>query len=200
MWPPWKASELGHDARIGGEDAGVVHHLGEADDLPVPAELQEVGDLQRRAAGLVRRGGDAGREVDAQIHDHALGVFEEVADAVGAQHVGDLVRIADRGGDALGQHAAVELERGDERGFDVEVGVDEAGHGKAAVAFDQPHAVVIAIGADDAVADDGDVGVGDGAGDDVEQPDILDDDVGGISPAPALIMRLSGSEAGMAAV
>ena len=34
---------------------------------------------------------------------------------VGAEHVGDLVRIADRGGDAARQHAAVELERRDQR-------------------------------------------------------------------------------------
>ncbi len=42
--------------------------------------------------------------------------IQEELDALGAQHIGDLVRIADRGGDAIGQDAAVELLRGDQRG------------------------------------------------------------------------------------
>ena len=52
---------------------------------------------------------------------------EEVADAFRAEHVGDLVRIADRGGDAARQDAAVEFVRRDQRGFDVQMRVDEAG-------------------------------------------------------------------------
>ena len=39
------------------------------------------------------------------------------------------------------------------------------------------------MGADDAVADDGDVGFGHRAGDDVEQADVLDDEIGRFEPA-----------------
>ena len=54
--------ELGDDAGIAGEDAGVVHHLGEADDLRVGAERREVGDLERRARWS--RSGVAGTQDD----------------------------------------------------------------------------------------------------------------------------------------
>ncbi|MGC4009577.1 MAG: hypothetical protein QM805_11670 [Pseudomonas sp.] len=54
--------------------------------------------------------------------------FEEELQPFGAEHVGDLVRVADHRGDAIGQDAAVEFMRRDQRGFDVQVRVDEPGH------------------------------------------------------------------------
>jgi hypothetical protein len=46
---------------------------------------------------------------------------------VAPMHIGDLVRIADCGGDTARQDTAVKLVRGDERTLDVEMRVDEAG-------------------------------------------------------------------------
>ena len=178
-----EGGELGEDAGIAVEHAGEIHHLGEADHLGMVAKGQQVVDLEPGAGGLERGRGHAGGEVDADIHDGALGAIEEIADALGAQHIGDLVRVADDRGDAMRQHAAVEFERGDQRGFDVQMGVDEAGHGEAARRRRSLRALIGRVGADDAVGDDGDVGVGDGAGDDVEQADILDDQVGGLVAA-----------------
>ena len=120
----------------------------------------------------------AARELHAQVHDGALGAGEEVVEGRRAQHVRHLVRVADRGGDAVRQDAAVELQRRDEGGFDVQMRVDEAGHGDAAAALDRPRAAVVAVGADDRVAADRDVGRDEVAGDEVEEADVADDEVG----------------------
>ena len=94
---------------------------------------QQVGRSRSRAPEVSRC--VAGTQLDSCTRRSitvALGAVEEVADALGAQHVGDLVRVADRRRDAVRQHAAVELERRDQRGFDVQMRVDEAGHDDAA--------------------------------------------------------------------
>src|SRR5690606_36328330 len=98
------------------------------------------------------------------------GASEEVADALDSEHVGNLVRIADNRGDAVRQDAALEFVGRHQRGFDVQVGVDEAGYDDAVVALDQGRAIVVAVGADDPVGDDGDVGMGEPTGNDVQQP------------------------------
>ena len=55
-----EGNELGDDARIGIEDAGEVHHFGQADDLGVRAERFEIGDFELRARGLEAGGRHAG--------------------------------------------------------------------------------------------------------------------------------------------
>ncbi len=178
--PVLEGDQLVEHVRIGGQHAGEIHELGEADHLRVRPHRQEIGGAQRRPRGFERRRRHTGRELDAQVHHGLLGRIEEIADARDAKHVGDLVRIADRRGDALGQHAAIELGRRDQRGFDVQMRVDKAGHREEAAAIDLATPGIGLVGADDAVARDGDIGGGDAAIDDVEQPDVLDDQVGGL--------------------
>ncbi len=179
-----EGEQLCQNTRIGVEHAGEVHHLGEADHLWVAAERQQVLDVKTGTGGLERGRGHAGGEIDAHIHDGALGTVEEVANALGAQHIGDLMRITERGGDAIGEDAAVEFQRGDQRGFDVQMRVDEARHGEAPAAVNNLLAVIAGMGAHDAVRDNGDIGGGDGAGNHVEQADIADDDVGRLFSLP----------------
>ena len=173
-----EGGELGDDGGVGIEHARKVHEFGKADDFGVIAERQQVGDLQLCARGFEGGCRYAGGEVDPDIHHRALGATEEIDDGFGTQHIGHFVRIADRGGDAMGQHAAIEFERGDQRGFDMQVRVDEARHGETPAAVDLLDALVIGMGADDPVADNGDVGLGDRPGNDVEHPHVPDHQVG----------------------
>ena len=181
-----EGDELVEDVVAARQNAGKVHELGKADHLGVRRERDQVRGQQFRAGGLEGGRRHAGGELHAQVHDRGLGRLQEEADAFEAEHVGDLVRIADRRGDAMGQHAAVEFLRRDQRGFDVEMGVDEAGHGEEAAAVDLARALIGRVGADDAIARDGDVGHRHAAIDDVEQADIPDDQIGGRG-APALV-------------
>src|SRR5690606_5399832 len=93
------------------------------------------------------------------------------------------VRIADRRGGAARQHGALELERRDQAALDVDVGVDEAGHGDAAAPIDLAHAAVLLVRADDPVATDRDVALVQLAGRDVEEATALDHQIGGAAPA-----------------
>ena len=160
------------------EDAGEVHEFREADHLRMIAEGQELFDRQVGAGRFQMGGGHAGGKLDADIHDRLLGRIEEEADAFLAEHVGDLVRIADRGGDAIGQNAAVELVRGDERAFDMQVRIDETGDDDAAGDVDLGRAGIAAAGADDALPAERDVGGDELAGDEVEEAPALQHDVG----------------------
>ena len=58
------------------------------------------------------------------------------------------------------------------------VRVDEAGRRERAFRVDLTLAAVVVVSPDDQIAADRDVGPGDRAGDDVEQPHILDDEIG----------------------
>ena len=68
--------------------------------------------------------------------------------------------------------------------FDMQMRVDEARHRDQAAPVDLARAPIAVVSADDAVAADGDVGLRHRAGDDVEQPDVLDDEISRRSPQP----------------
>ncbi len=173
-----EALELRDAARVGGKHPGDVHELGEPKNLRVIAIAQKVGGLDPRARGLELGCRNAARELHAQVHDHALGRGEEIVERGGAEDVRHLVRVADRRRHAARQHAALELERRDERGFDMQMRVDEARDGNAPAAVDLARAVIFAVGADDGVAADRDIGRHERTGDEVEQAHALDDEVG----------------------
>ena len=151
--------ELGHAGRVTGEHAGEVHEFGQPDHLGMITEGQKVIDVEAGAGGLQMGGRHAARELHTDVHDGLDRAVEEIADPRGADHIGDLVRIADRRGDAARKHAAVELVRCDQRAFDVQMGVDEAGYHDPAGDVDFPYAGIGFQRADDAVAADGDVAV-----------------------------------------
>ena len=102
--------------------------------------------------------------------------------AVGAEHVGDLVRVGDDRRRAEGQHEPGELVDEDVRRLDVDVGVDEAGDDVAAGRVKRLPALVVAEPRDVAVAD-GDVGVEPFPREDGEDAPAADDEVGGLVTA-----------------
>ena len=77
----------------------------------------------------------------------------------------------------MGQHTAIKFKRGDKRTFDMKVGIDKARHGELARAIHFGVPVIGIMGANDAVADNSDVGHSDLAGDDIKQPDIAQNQI-----------------------
>ena len=55
-----KSFELGHDARIKVEHAGIVHHFRQTDDLLVGSERQKVFDFKPCASGFKGGGRNTG--------------------------------------------------------------------------------------------------------------------------------------------
>ncbi len=174
-----EGDELVERRRVAGEHAGKIHELSKPDHFWMVGERHEVGGGKRGAGRLERRRRYAGRKLHPEVHDRALRRRQEIADAVETEHVGDLVRIADRRRHAVRKDAAVELKRRHQRGFDVKMRVDEAGGAGKAAPVDLARPLVAGMRSDNAVADDSNVGFRHGAGDDVEQLDVAHHEVGG---------------------
>ena len=68
------------------------------------------------------------------------------------------------------------------------MGIDEARHRETPAAVDLGMAVILRVRAHDPIADDGDVGRRHEPGDDVEQAQVLQNEVGGSLPWPARII------------
>ena len=98
--------------------------------------------------------------------------------AVGAEHVGQLVRVADDGGRAAGDDDAGELGRQQLGGLDMHVRVDQAGDDEAAAGV---HALAALVAADagDPAAGDRHVAVEPLAREGAEHPPALDHEVRG---------------------
>jgi hypothetical protein len=174
-----EGAELGGDARIPRDDAGKVHHLGQAVHDAVAEKLLEVsggeGGAGRRHVG----GGDTTRGHGDHAKGQAAAGVDHEADAGGAGDVGDLVRVGDGGRDAARHDRGGELWREAEGTFDVDVAVDEAGGDEGVVEVDLVTRPVAGADAGDAVGVDGDVGGFDGAGEDVDQSRVAEEQVGG---------------------
>jgi hypothetical protein len=170
--------QLGKTDRVLVDDAGEIHEFRKPDDLGMVAEGQEALDRQVGAGRLQMGGGHAARKLHANIHDGFERAVEEELDALGAEHIGDLVRIADDGRHAIGQDAAVKFMRRDQRGFDVQMGIDETGNDDAAGNVDFGATVVVAAGADDALARDGDIRGDELTRHEIEELPALQHDIG----------------------
>ena len=171
------------------DDAGEVHHLRQPEH-PVAAHqrLEIAGGEGRRGDSNGEAGTHDGRhEVDLELEP--FGRVEEPVDAVGAEHVRDLVRVGDDRRRPERQHEAGELVDEQLHGLEVHVGVDEARHDEAPGRVDHLGAVVLADPGDHAVGDR-DVGVEPLAREDAEDAPAADDGVGGlVSSATARRLR-----------
>ena len=112
--------------RIAGQDAGIVHHLAQAQYAFIPREAGQVGGEQRGAGRIEVRRGHAGGYHHVDVERNAVGSAEHPVDAVVAEDVGYLVGIGDdRRGAARGDHPGV-FDRGQEARFDMDMRVDQA--------------------------------------------------------------------------
>ena len=120
--------ELRELALGAGDDAGEVHHLGEAEHAVPAQEPLQVAGRELAARRLERRGGHARRGHEVDVERQAGAGVEQPVDTVGAEDVRDLVRVGDDGGRSQRQHEARELVDEQLRRLEVHVRVDEAGN------------------------------------------------------------------------
>ena len=192
--PAGEPDQLVEHRLVSCEHAREIHHLGEPEHCRMGAQREQVGRIEPGPGGLETRRRHARAELHLQRHAQGEGGVQEVAHAFLAEHVRDLVRIADRRGGAARQHGALELERRDQTALDVHVRVDKSGHGDDAAAVDLARAAVLVVSADDPVAADRDVALVQLAGRHVQEPDAFDHQIGGAAPErlidPATELRL----------
>ncbi len=169
--------ELAQLGRIAGDHGREVHHLGDAQGVPAPQHRLEVAHRERPSRRLERARGDARRRHHPDVERHVVADVEQPVDAVGSEHVGDLVRVRDDRGRAPCEHDARELVDHQLRRLDVHVRVDESGHEEAPARV-EPVAARIAAETRDAAVGDRDVDVEPLAGERGEDVGALDHQVG----------------------
>ncbi len=120
-------AELLQLVRISGEDCGAVHYLSQAQH---PGMVEELGHLlgrKGRAVVFKPGGGHAGGQHEVDVEWEALRLLQEIGDPLGPQHIGDFMGVGNEGGGAPGKDFFGEQPRGYHGGFQVHVGVDQAG-------------------------------------------------------------------------
>lgn len=173
--------DLRADSGVAEEEAGDVHHLGQAQDVLPPVERGEVVGAERRTGRLEVRRRDARREHDVDLDGEVRRRFEERLEPLGAPHVRDLVRVGDDGGRAVGRGEAREDGRGRHRRLDVDVRVPERRGEEGALEVD----LVLGAGravlaeAEDPVSRDADGLLVDLARQDVDDAGVREDEIGG---------------------
>ena len=174
--------ELRELARAAADDAGEVHHLGEAEHAAATHQRLEVAGPSGAAWRLERRRRHARGRHEVDVELQAGRGVEQPVDAVDAEHVRDLVRVGDDRGRPERQDQARELVDEQLDRLDVHVRVDEAGDDVAARCVDRLAPLVRPEPGDHAV-DDRDVALEPLAGEDGEHASAADDGVGGLVAA-----------------
>ncbi len=111
---------------VTGDHAGVVHHLREAEHAPAPEQALQIAGLERAARRLELGGRNRGRGHEVEVEREVLARVEQPVDAVGAEHVRELVGVGDDRDGPERQHQAGELVGEKLRRLEVHVRVDEA--------------------------------------------------------------------------
>ena len=150
--------ELRQLARVAGDDAGEVHHLAEPEHPVARHQRLEVGVGERAARRLEGRGRHARRRHEVDVQRQLGAEVHQPVHAVGAEHVRQLVGIADHRGHAVRDDRAGELARRELGGLDVHVRVDEAGDDELAGGVDRLPSLVLADAGDPPVRER-DVGI-----------------------------------------
>lgn len=119
--------DFGGGGAVGSHDAGIVHHLGKAQNTGMLKETVDVPVVQVGAAFVHGGGGDAGGHHEHRVHGQVLGGGKHIVNAVGAHDIGDLVGVGDDRGGAVGNDGPDKFAGAYQAGFQVDVGVDEAG-------------------------------------------------------------------------
>ena len=152
--PALEEVQLGHRPRVTMNDARIIHELRQPDPRRMPHQRRQVLRLDLRAGGLHIRRRHAGRQLHPDIHHRPFAGLLEIPDAIRPDHVGNLVRVADRRGHPPRRNAAVELERRHQRAFDMQMRVDEPRHQYQAADVDHLAPLVILADPDNPVATD----------------------------------------------
>ena len=139
---PFEQAQLVHGGWVAEDHAGVIHKFRQPDGGGMVHQRDKIPGLDPGAGGFHLGRGNAGRQLHANVHQGMAAGLLKIADAIGADHVGDFMWIADCGRHPQRRHAAVEFERCDERAFDMQMRVDEAWHQCQVRDIDGPLALI----------------------------------------------------------
>jgi hypothetical protein len=174
--------ELRKLARLTGDHAGEVHHLGQPDHAFAAEQALEVAGRERPPRRLEAGGRHTRGRGEEDVERQVLAHVDEPVDTVGSENVRDLVRVGDDGRRPERQHEPRELGGKQLRGLEMHVCVDEPGDDVRAVRVERLGTVVLAEPGDYAVAD-GHVDLEPLACEDREHSATTDDEIRRLVPA-----------------
>ena len=190
-----ECAQLGQAAFVLEQNAGKIHELCQTDDTRMVHQRGKVRRRKMGPGGFHMGGRHAGRQLHADIH-HGFGRgVQKVPDTVQTADIGNLVRVTDRGGDTARADAAVEFKGRDQRGFDMQMRVDEARHQQLAGAVDHLPPLIVSEHTHDGIAADRHIGVHQIAGDQVKHAPAAQHQIGG-GHAPPLINQVGQCRSG----
>ena len=102
--PALRQCQLGHHLCISQEDAGIVHHLRQAQDPILLHERSEILCPQACSSRLQIGGRNAGGQHDIDIEGHIFRRVQNIAYAFGPPDIGQLMGVGHHGSGAPGNH------------------------------------------------------------------------------------------------
>jgi hypothetical protein len=166
----------------GEEHAGKIHHFGKAQDARVREEGGEVRRPEVRSGGLEVRRRNARWQVEVGVEGRPFGRIQHVADSLEPEDVCDFMRVGHDGRRAPGGRSRAEGPGAEERAFDVDVAVDEAGCEVRPSGVDDVCGGAVGAPAENESPADGEVDRVDAAGEDVHHAAVPDEKIGGALP------------------
>ena len=103
-----------------------VHHLRQSQHTGMGVEAVDGAVVQLRTGLIQWRGGNAAWQHKEYVHRQIFRGLEHIFDAVGTHDVGDLVGVCDHGGRPVGHDGLGKFAGADQRGLQMDMGVDKA--------------------------------------------------------------------------
>ena len=166
--PTGKGGDLRQHVRVAVDHTGKIHQFGQPVDRSLGQQRRQIGCVQGCAAGLHRCGGHSRGSHHRHPQRQSPAAFGHKAHTVQPGHIGNFVGVDYSAGHATGQQCGCELRRGAETAFDVDVGVDQPWADVCAVQIDGLAGTVARPDPGDALAVDGNVGLFDCAGEQIQ--------------------------------
>jgi hypothetical protein len=106
-------------------DGWEIHHFCHTGDPFIGDHQFQILSADPSGRGFERRSRDTTRQHDEKIHRQMLAGFQNVADAIQAQHIGVFMRVDHHSARPVWHDCPSKLNRGQQRALEVEMGVNQ---------------------------------------------------------------------------
>ena len=133
-----RCDDFGNSFAVGIDDAGEIHHFRKTQHPAMGEEAVDIPIVQI-GTGLIQRGsGNTGGNHEHGVHRQTLRGGKHIVDSVCTHDIGDLVGVGNDRGGAVGDDGADKFAGRNQTGFQMNVGIDEAGadHFAGHIGFD----------------------------------------------------------------
>ena len=166
--PPFEQPQLVHHLRVTMDHAGIVHHLGQTNAGRMIHHFRNV-ICQQFGPGSFHMGRwNAGRQLNANIHQAVFAGGLEIANAIQSDHIGNFMGVTNGRRHTARTNAAVKFKRRNQRAFDVQMRVDKPGNKRQARYINGFTRLILCADPDDRIAANGHIAFNELTGDQIK--------------------------------